>query len=60
MEIKLIEKLLKIATLFKIDLIVWKSNEDLSEYQVEKSFKIDLIVWKFDEKTRFQTNNDWV
>ena len=31
---------------FKIDLIVWKSDNSLSMSTKSKSFKIDLIVWK--------------
>ena len=31
---------------FKIDLIVWKSEITLADYEVKAKFKIDLIVWK--------------
>ena len=31
---------------FKIDLIVWKSQQTMADEMYDCKFKIDLIVWK--------------
>ena len=36
----------KYKTKFKIDLIVWKSVNNIHEFEEYVEFKIDLIVWK--------------
>ena len=35
-----------ITTVFKIDLIVWKWDKEVTEHYIIIEFKIDLIVWK--------------
>ena len=37
--------------MFKIDLIVWKSEEQEAFLTKEIKFKIDLIVWKYNDGT---------
>ena len=36
-----------VLVLFKIDLIVWKSETDTYKSSTTSKFKIDLIVWKY-------------
>ena len=35
-----------ITSVFKIDLIVWKWDKEVTEHYIIIEFKIDLIVWK--------------
>ena len=47
MEMLVISIITIIPSLFKIDLIVWKSVSTLKREYGNIKFKIDLIVWKF-------------
>ena len=41
---------MKLLTKFKIDLIVWKWDKEVTEHYIIIEFKIDLIVWKLRHK----------
>ena len=47
MEINFVESNISCDNTFKIDLIVWKFNQEEPRGQSVAEFKIDLIVWKW-------------